>query len=78
MIERYLSAPETASILKLSTQGVYGLIKRGELPVAATTEGGTYLFRREEVERVAVEREARPKRRGAFAALPQTVEGGTA
>ncbi len=70
MIERYLSAPEAASILGLSTQGVYGLIKRGELPVAATTEGGMYLFSRQAVEQLAAERAERPKRRGALAALP--------
>lgn len=75
MIERYLSAPEAASLLGLSTQGVYGLIKRGELPVAATTEGGTYLFRRKEVEKVAAERAEHPKRRGTFAAM-STAEAG--
>jgi excisionase family DNA binding protein len=75
-MERYLSTPEAAPILGVTVQSVYMIVKRGELQPAATTEGGMYLFRRVDVERVAAERAARPKRRGGFAALPQPVEGG--
>lgn len=69
-MERYLSAPEAAPILGVTVQTVYGLVKRGELSLAATTEGGMYLFSRREVERLAAVRAERPKRRGALAALP--------
>lgn len=70
-MERYLSAPEAAPIIGVTVQTVYGLVKRGELALAATTEGGMYLFARHDVERLAAERADRPKRRGAFAALPE-------
>lgn len=69
-MERYLSAPEAAPILNVTVQTVYGLVKRGDLPLAATTEGGMYLFSRSDVERVAAERAERPKRRGALVAMP--------
>lgn len=72
-MERYLSAPEAAPILGVTVQTVYGLVKRGALPIAATTEGGMYLFRREAVAKVAAERAERPKRRGALAAVPAAV-----
>ncbi len=77
-MERYLSAPEAAPVLGVTVQTVYGLVKRGELPLAATTEGGMYLFRREDVEHVAAERAARPKRRGTLAALARREDGGAA
>lgn len=70
-MERYLSAPEAAPVLGVTVQTVYGLVRRGELPLAATTEGGMYLFRRGEVERLAAERAKQPKRRGALAALAE-------
>ncbi len=68
-MERYLSAPEAAPLLGVTVQTVYGLVKRGELSLAATTEGGMYLFRRDAVERLAAERARQPRRRGALAAL---------
>jgi len=68
-VERYLSAPEAAPILGVTVQTVYGLVKRGELPLAAATEGGMYLLRRADVERLAAERADRPKRRGALSVL---------
>ena len=70
-MERYLSAPEAAPVLGVTVQTVYGLVKRGELPLAATTEGGMYLLRRSDVERLAAERAERPKRRGALAMLTE-------
>jgi len=70
-MERYLTAPDAAPILNLSTQGVYRLIKRGELPVAAATEAGMYLFRREDVERVAEARSKQTRNRGMLAMLPE-------
>ena len=73
-MERYLSAPEAAPVLGVTVQTVYGLVKRGELSLAATTEGGMYLFRRKDVEHVAAERATRPKRRGALAAMPEREE----
>ncbi len=75
-MEQYLSAPEAAPVLGVTVQTVYGLVRRGKLCPAAATEGGMYLFRRADVERVAAERAAHPKRRGTLAALPQT-EGPT-
>lgn len=68
-MERYLSAPEAAPILGVTVQTVYGLVRRGELKPAATTEGGMYLFRRGDVERLAAERAKHPKRRGTLAVL---------
>ena len=70
-MERYLSAPEAAPVLGVTVQTVYGLVKRGELPLAATTEGGMYLLRRSDVERLAAKRATRPKRRGALATLTE-------
>lgn len=70
-MQQYLSAPEAAPIIGVTVQTVYGLVKRGELSLAATTEGGMYLFSRSDVERLAAERAERPKRRGALAALPE-------
>lgn len=70
-MERYLSAPEAAPVLGVTVQTVYGLVKRGELPLAATTEGGMYLLRRGDVERLAAERAKRPRRRGALAVLAE-------
>lgn len=74
-MERYLSAPEAAPILGVTVQTVYSIVRRGELKPAATTEGGMYLFRRADVEHVAAERAARPRRRGMLTALPQVIEG---
>ena len=70
-MDRYVSAPEAAPVLGVTVQTVYGLVKRGELPLAATTEGGMYLLRRSDVERLAAERAKRPKRRGALVAMPE-------
>lgn len=75
-MERYLSAPEAAPVIGVTVQTVYGLVKRGELPLAATTEGGMYLFRRTDVEHVASERAANPKRRGTLAAMREPVGAG--
>lgn len=74
-MEQYLSTPETAPILGVTVQAVYGIVKRGELRPAATTEGGMYLFRRVDVERLAAERAAYPKRRGTLAALHESEVG---
>lgn len=68
-MERYLSAPEAAPIIGVTVQTVYGLVRRGELPLAATTEGGMYLFARGDVERLAAERAKQPRRRGALVAM---------
>lgn len=50
---RYLSAADASKLLNLTPGGVRLMARRGELPVAAVTEGGIQLFTREDVERVA-------------------------
>ena len=58
-LERYLSANDAARILQVTAQSVHQMIRRGDLPVAGDTESGFRLFRRADVEALAVVREAR-------------------
>lgn len=55
----YLASADVARILELTTGGVRLLQRRGELPLAAKTEGGILLYRRADVERLAAKRAAR-------------------
>lgn len=52
----YLSAADAARVLNVTTATIRLMCRRGELPVAATTEGGIRLFGRDAVEALATKR----------------------
>lgn len=52
----YLSTADAARVLGLTASAVRLMVRRGELPVAARTEGGIQLLRRPDVEALAVKR----------------------
>lgn len=58
-MDMYLSVADASRILGVTPQAVRLMIRRGTLLVAARTEGGIQLFRREEVTRLAAMREQR-------------------
>jgi len=55
---RFLSAADAARILEVTPATVRQMQQRGTLPLAAKTEGGIHLFRREDVEELARKRAA--------------------
>jgi DNA-binding transcriptional MerR regulator len=55
----YLSAADAARVLGVTPATVRLMHHRGDLPLAAKTEGGVHLFSRVAVERLAVSRSAR-------------------
>ena len=57
--ETFLSAADAARLLGLTASAVRLMLKRGQLPVAARTEGGIQLVRRVDVERLAAQRAER-------------------
>ena len=65
-MQMYLSVADASRILGVTPQTVRLMIKRGTLLVAAKTEGGIHLFRREDVSALAVERSADDARRHPF------------
>lgn len=62
-METYMSVADASHILGVTTQTVRLMIRRGDLPVAARTEGGIHLFRRAAVEGLAVQRAMSGQRR---------------
>jgi excisionase family DNA binding protein len=58
-MESYLSVADAARILGVTPQTVRLMIRTGKLAVTAKTVGGIQLFRREEVERLAMVRAQR-------------------
>jgi len=56
-MDLYLSVADAARILGITPQTVRLMIRTGKLAIAARTVGGIQLFRQEEVERLALERE---------------------
>ncbi len=58
---RYLSSADASRVLGVTPATIRLMVRRGALPVAAMTEGGIHLFRRVEVEALAVRREARAR-----------------
>jgi hypothetical protein len=61
----YLSAADAARVLGVTPATVRLMHRRGELPVAAKTEGGVHLFCRSDVDRVAAQRAQRQPSAGA-------------
>jgi hypothetical protein len=59
---KYLSTADASRVLIVTPATVRLMVRRGELQVAAVTEGGIQLFKRSHVEEVARKRE---KARGA-------------
>ena len=57
--KRYLSTADAARVLGITPATVRLMVRRGDLPVAAMTEGGIHLFRRGHVERLARRRARR-------------------
>lgn len=58
-MERYLTVADAGRVLGLTAASVRRLESLGELPVAATTEGGIRLFRKADVMACARERQKR-------------------
>jgi excisionase family DNA binding protein len=56
---RYLSTADASRVLGVTPAAIRLMVQRGELPVAAMTEGGIHLFERSAVETLARERAAR-------------------
>jgi len=68
-MEMYMSVADASRVLCVTPQTVRLMIRRGNLPVAARTEGGIHLFRRTDVETLASERAERVRDAGAFPAV---------
>lgn len=60
-MERLLSPSDAARILGVVPATVRAMALSGRLPLATMTESGIRLFRREDVERLAAERDAQGK-----------------
>lgn len=58
-LEEYLTVPEVAELLKLSAKSVYRLAQKGELP--GFKAGGTWRFRRRDIDAWAAELVEREK-----------------
>jgi excisionase family DNA binding protein len=56
---RYLSTADASRVLGVTPATIRLMARRGDLPVAAMTEGGIHLFRRAAVERLAKRRAKR-------------------
>lgn len=65
-METYMSVADASRILGVTTQTVRLMIRRGDLPVTARTEGGIHLFRRADVEGLAAQRAMSGQRRDAL------------
>ena len=50
---RYLSTADASRVLGVTPSAVRLMVQRGELPVAAMTEGGIHLFERAAVDALA-------------------------
>jgi hypothetical protein len=59
----FLAAADAARLLNLTPGAVRLIAQRGELRVAAWTEGGISLYRRRDVERLAAKRARRVAKR---------------
>jgi len=57
----YLSPAEASRVLTVTPATIRLMVRRGDLKVAAMTEGGMRLFERAEVERVAQRRASQGK-----------------
>lgn len=55
-MDRYMTAGDAAQILKVTPAAVRLMADRGDLQVAARTEGGIRLFDRSDVEHLAAQR----------------------
>jgi excisionase family DNA binding protein len=58
----YMSAADASRVLDVTTATIRLMVRRGDLPVAATTEGGIRLFNRTDVEGLAARRQSQPRR----------------
>ena len=60
---RYLSTADASRVLSVTPSAIRLMVQRGELPVAAMTEGGIHLFERPAVEALARRRAERRQSR---------------
>jgi len=60
---RYLSTADASRVLGVTPSAIRLIVRRGELPVAAMTEGGIRLFERAAVEALADRRAERKRTR---------------
>ena len=60
---RFLSTADAARVLGVTPATIRLMARRGDLPVAAMTEGGIHLFRRTAVEALARRRAKRQQAR---------------
>lgn len=63
-MDAFLTPADASRLLRVTPATVRLMVRRGELPVAAKTEGGIHLFRRQDVEQVAQRRAKPPKLTG--------------
>jgi hypothetical protein len=68
-MKTYLTAGDASYVLRVTPAAVRAMADRGELEMAAETEGGIRLFRREDVEALAEKRYAEKE-------LPPDEDGG--
>jgi len=62
-VTRFLSTADAARVLNVTPAAVRLMARRGDLPVAAMTEGGIHLFRRTAVDALARRRDKRQQAR---------------
>jgi len=60
---RFLSTADASRVLGVTPATVRLMVRRGDLPVSAMTEGGIHLFRRKDVKTLARRRAARKEGR---------------
>lgn len=60
---RYLSSADASRLLGVTPATVRLMVKRGELRVAAATEGGIQLFTRSDVEKLAKRRDVNAEKK---------------
>lgn len=58
---RFLSTADASRVLGVTPAAVRLMVRRGDLPVAAMTEGGMHLFRRPDIDGLARRRAERKR-----------------
>ena len=59
---RFLSTADASRVLGVTPAAVRLMVRRGDLPVAAMTEGGMHLFRRPDVDGLVSRRAGRKRK----------------
>lgn len=66
-MDKSLSSADASRVLGVTPASIRLMVRRGELPVAAMTEGGIHLFKHSAVERLAKRRNSQRTVKGARA-----------